>query len=237
MNVTSMGHFAAPAASATPLPQGPTLTLPGGVVGVLDGGRVFAYDRWVVAVGVSTDLFLVLTCASERHSPAALREQLAGYLAACGAEVVRLHLRFPLGWHVRGSLARTIVFWAFRFVENMSISREPMLGTDRPRLALPIDVQATQAREEWEYVARIWRAMEEDYPAALPQLDWLLWQISQWWEVRWALILRDAEKFGYLLKKDEVDVRLCDRVWNALVRQYLVPHGYEILPATVTRLL
>jgi hypothetical protein len=88
MNVTSMGHFAAPAASATPLPQGPTLNLPGGVVGVLDGGRVFAYDRWVLAVGVCPELCIVLTCASERHSPAVIREQLAGYLAACGTEVV-----------------------------------------------------------------------------------------------------------------------------------------------------
>ncbi|MGA3213172.1 MAG: hypothetical protein ABSD20_17860 [Terriglobales bacterium] len=237
MNVISMAHFAAPAARATPLPLGPALTLPGGVVGVLDAGRVFAYDRWVVAVGLSPDLFLVLTCACERHSPAAIREQLAGYLSACGAEVVRLQLRFPLGWHVRGGLARTLVFWIFRFVESMSISREPMLGIDRPRLALPIGIQATQAREEWEWVGRIWRTMEEEFPATLPQLDWLLWAISHRWEVRWALILRDAEQFGYLLKEDKLTVGLCDRAWIALIRRYLGPYGYEMLPATMTRLL
>jgi hypothetical protein len=237
MTVISMAHFGAPAASSTPLPRGPILTLPGGVVGVLGAGRVFAFDRWVVAVSVSPDLFLMVNGVSEKHSPAFIREQLAGYLAACGAEVERLRLRFPLGWYVRGGLARTTVFWILCLIEGMSISREPMLGINRPRLALPIGVQAAQAHDEWLLVGRIWRMMEEEFPAALPQLAWVLLEISHRWEVRWALILRDAEQFGYLWKADQVDVARCDRAWIALVRQYLVPHGYEMLPATAARLL
>ena len=237
MNAISMAHFAAPAAISTPLPTGPTLALPGGVVGVLNAGRVFAFDRWVVALGVSPDLFIVLTCAGERHSPPALREQLAGYLAACGADVVRLQIRFPLGWHVCGSLARTTVYWIFHYVGIMSISMEPRLGNDRPRLALPIAGQATEARDEWLWLGRVWQAMEDELPAALPQLDWLLWEISHRWEVRWSLILRDAEQFGYLLPGDRTHIELCDRAWITLIERYLVPHGYLPRPATTARLL
>jgi hypothetical protein len=238
MKVISMAHFAAPAASSTPpLPQGPVLTLPAGVVGVLNAGRVYGYDRWLMAVGVCPDLFIVLTCVSERQVPAVLREQLAGYLAACGVQVVRLRLRFPVGWHVRGSLARTLVFWIFRCVENLSISLPPRLGIDRPRLALSIRGQAEQAQEEWEWLGRIWRSMEDEFPAALPQLDSLLWEISHGWEVRWALILRDAVQYGYISAADQADVERCDRAWIMLIQRYLVPRGYKVLPTTMARLL
>jgi len=237
MKVIAISNFAAPAANATPLPQGPILSLPGGVVGVLDAGRVYAYDRWVMALGVCPELFIVLTCVSERQVPAVLREQLAGYLAACGAQIVRLQLRFPLGWHVRGDLDRTVGYWVFRFVENMSIALEPSFAIDRPRLALPVDVLAAQAHEEWDLVGKIWRTMEEEFPGAMPHLNSFLWEISHAWEIRWALILRDAVQYGYISAADQVVVERCDRAWTAVIGRYLVPSGYEVLPATMARLL
>ncbi|MGO8698181.1 MAG: hypothetical protein ACLQVY_10740 [Limisphaerales bacterium] len=237
MNAISIANFAAPAANGTRLPTGRALALPGGVLGICDNGRVFVHDRWIVAVGISPELFIVLTCVSERQVPAALREQLVGYLTACGAEVVCLQIRFPWSWHAKGSLLRTIIFWIFRLVETLSISLEPNLGQDRPRLALPIGAMAQQTQAEWLWIGQIWRMIEDEFPSALPQLDWLLWELSHRWELRWALILRDGEDFGLVSPEDRTYVELCDRAWVALIRRQLVPHGYEMLPATMARLL
>jgi hypothetical protein len=237
MSALSIARFAAPATSSIPLPTGPTLALPGGVLGVCDAGRVFVFDRWLVAVAVSADFFIVLSCVSERQVPGILREQLAGYLSALGAEVVRLRIRFPLGWHLRGSLSRTIIFWVFRFIETLSVSLEPNLGRDRPRLALPIGILARQAHEEWLWIARILGSIADECPAELPPLDWLLWEMSHRWEIKWALTLRDAEQYGYITPEDRTEVELCDRAWIALIRGRLIPHGYVLLPDTMARML
>jgi hypothetical protein len=237
MNTVSIAHFAAPAAHCTPLPTGRALALPGGLLGICNDGRVFVHDRWVVAVGISPELYFVLTCVAERQVPAVLREQLAGYLSACGAEVVRLQIRFPLGWHLHGGLSRMIVCWVFRFIETLCISLQPSLGLDRPRLAVPISVLANQAQAEWVWIGLVWEMMEDEFPAALPQLDWLLWKISHRWELRWALILRDATQSDLISARDQAAIELCDRAWIALIRRFLVPHGYEVLPASTSRLL
>jgi hypothetical protein len=79
--------------------------------------------------------------------------------------------------------------------------------------------------------------MEDEFSGTTPQLDWLLWEVSHRWEVRWALILRDAEQFGYLLPGDRTHIELCDRAWIKLIERYLVPHSYLPLPASTARLL
>jgi hypothetical protein len=122
-------------------------------------------------------------------------------------------------------------------VENLSIALKPSLAIDRPRLALPVDVLATQAREEWDLIERIWRSVAQEFPGAMPQLNSFLWEISHGWEFRWALILREAVEFGYISASDQVVVEYCHRAWTAVIRQHLVAHGYEMLPTTMARLL
>jgi hypothetical protein len=237
MSIASVARFASPAAGLTPLPPGPALELPAGILGVCNGGRVFVHDRWTVGVGVCPDLFLVLGSVSHRHMPPILKEQLVGYLTACGAQVLRLQIRFPLGWYLGTDLAHVISFWVFRWVETLSVSLEPSLGAMRPRYALAIGSLAERARSEWSWIGAIWRSLELEYPCALLTLDWLLWEISHRWELQWLLKLRDAERFDSISPEEQAQIQCCDRTWFALVRRYLEPHGYVPLPQSTARLL
>jgi hypothetical protein len=36
---------------------------------------------------------------------------------------------------------------------------------------------------------------------------------------------------------DQANIECCDRAWIAPIRRYLVPHDYEMLPATMVRLM
>jgi hypothetical protein len=237
MNPLPIAHFSAPVTNLTPLPAGPVLQLPGGLLGVFNHGRVLVHGRWVIAVGVAPSLFVVLGPCSARYVPLVLKEQLAGYLTACGAEVLRLHVRFPVLWLNAGDLARTFVFWINRLVASLSISTPPSLAITRPRLALPIGEMASRARQEWGWIGVIWNSIKTEYPQALAPLDYLLWETSHAWELRWGLTLRDAEQMNDISLPERFEVERCDRVWVGLIREYLEPHGYAMLPDTVARLL
>lgn len=236
MSVVPITCFSA-GSNSIPLPSGPLLQLPGGSLGVCNHGRVFAHAKWVIAVGVAPDLFLVLGNFARRNVPLTVCEQLVGYLTACGAEVVRLRIRFPLWWHNPGELRRTTEYWTREFLSGLSIALEPQLGATRPQIILPVGVLARQAGLEWSLVIRISRALEEEHPGAFPQFQSLLWDISRRWEIRWNLVLRDAERRQVISRMERADIERCDRAWIPLFRRYLEPHGYELLPPTLVRLI
>ena len=223
--------------SLTPLPTGPTLELPGGLLGVYNGGQVLVHGRWVVSVGIAEGLFIVLGASSERHACRTLLEQLTGYLCACGAEVLRGRIRFPLAWHDNRDLGRTILFWVHRFVGTLSVSLEARLDLHRPNFVLPIADLARQARKEWLWIQAIMRSIEDDYTELLPGIEWLLWDISHAWEIRWSLTLRDAEHRESINLEERAAIEQCDRTWVVLARRHLEPRGYRLLSQTLVRLL
>ena len=234
---SSIVQFASSTSNQVLLPIGPALNLPAGILGVFNRGMVFSHGPWVVAVGVGPTLFFILDVGSSRCAPAIVREQLVGYLSACGVEVLRLRIRFPLTWHNSADLRRTVIYWVFAYVETLFISVEPTFGKGQSRGCVPIGISARQARAEWLWLGGIWRAIEDECPQALPQADWLLWEVSRRWEVRWSLIIRDAERNDSITAEERAEVEQCDRVWANLIRRYLERHGYEMIPHSVARLL
>jgi hypothetical protein len=198
---------------------------------------VLVHGPWIIAVGVAPDLFCVLGTCSERQVPPAIKEQLTGYLFACGIHVVRLSIRFPLRWHASARLDGTLAFWIGRWVDTLSISMGGQVGVKRTRLALPIGELAFQAWREWALVLEIWSAVEAEHASALPLLTRLLWEVSRRWEIRWALALSDAARYDYVTPQERAQVGQCDSTWMILVRRYLHPRGYMLLSDTIARLL
>ena len=225
------------AATAPRLPPGPILELPAGDAGVTNRGSVFFHGRWIMAVAISDEVVLVVQNCPERRVPLALREQLTGYLACLGCQVLRVRIRFPLEWHNPGNLVATLVFWAERFLDGLTISLEADLSRARPRLALPVDILARYARREWEQVWAVWSAFGSMYPGLLPQISSLLAIVVRRWELHWALQLRDAEKRDDVTRLDRAEVEACDRTLASIVRLYAEPFGYRMLPPTTMRLL
>ena len=128
----------------------------------------------------------------------------------------------------------TVRFWAYRFLDTLTITELAAFGGRRPRFALPIGGQARRAQYEWVWFGMIWREIKDCLPDGFQQRDWF-WEISRRWELRWAQLLADAR--GFVSAEEMADVARCDRTWWALVREHLVPRGYRPLPDTMARLL
>jgi hypothetical protein len=102
---------------------------------------------------------------------------------------------------------------------------------------MPIGELAERACQEWEWVRMIWDSLKVEHPQILAALVNLLWDTAHRWELRWALKLRDAERFDRISVSERRQIERCDHVWAGLIRDYLAPHGYEMLPDTIARLL
>jgi hypothetical protein len=210
----TLNQFAQATSQVTPLPGGPYLTLPSGSVGVLDSGHLFAANhQWVIAVGLSSRVFLAVRERTERYVSSRLLHELLGYLAACDCEVIPLDFRCPLAWRQSGSLESVRGLWARQFFHE----------SDRYLLTGP---------------AIFWRAagLVADAVAGTPNepaLGPILKKISAAWERRWAQNLNEAN----ITPTDDSLIRQCDDAWASVVQAHLIPQGYEMLPASVTRLL
>ena len=152
MSTLTLNQFAQPTSQVTPLPGGPYLTLPSGIVNVFDSGRLFAANhQWVIALGLSSRVFLAVRERTERYVSSRLLHELLGYLAACDCEVIPLDFRCPLAWRQSGSLESVRGLWARQFFHESD--RYLLTGPDsyrtHPFLALPLANIAEDAAIFW----------------------------------------------------------------------------------------
>jgi hypothetical protein len=103
-------------AQAVPALTGTTLSLPSGQLEVSDNGRLFSSDgQWVVAVGLSAKVFLVVRLRNESYVPIRLLHELVDWLIAQDYQVVPVEFRCPLAWRHDGSFESMQRWWASRF--------------------------------------------------------------------------------------------------------------------------
>ena len=222
----------------TPLPAGPTLMLPMGIIQVQDHGRLIVNGSWIVAVGISPKVFLVAIHYRDDYQfihPRLLHE-LIGYLVACGCKVFyMIDYRCPLHWRNKGSFDDLRRHWARRFLNDQASQLvDPLAWSTKPR---KIGSLAEMAEHCWVQ----WRTLDVVSDALLKEPseeNWLrpnLEHLAHRWEWQWNKILRTTEES--LTGETGKQVNRCDEAWLAVVRKYLVPHGYQIQPGTTARML
>lgn len=239
MSTLTLNHFAQPIALPAPLPPGPVLWLPSGGLDVQDNGRLFAFARrWIVAVGLSEKVFLVVRQRSDRYFPGNLLHELMGYLVACGADIIPLDYRCPLSWRQGSSLASIGTLWASEFFATSKhlLFEVPLPLSDDPRLHLPLESLAMDGAMFWQDVHAVATAVFNDPLIPAGPLRSQLNQISKTWELRWNETLALAGPNEFERDKHSWVMR-CDTFWRNVVKVHLEPHGYQIMPATTARML
>jgi hypothetical protein len=216
-----------------------TLTLPAGFVQVLEEQRIYAIAGWVVAVGVSSTVFLVARPRPQPPFPSALLEQLTGYLAGRGAEVIRTDIRFPLGWQQYGTSRSTIRFWLLHFMaegwkRRLLVTIPPHKGYP---IVLPLAAGAEAALHFWSEVLLLMNALAQDDPESMLKFRPTLWEVAQVWERHWGGTVEHTKKNSTVRSEDWLAVGDADRAWANVVREHLEPHGYVTRPEMMARLL
>lgn len=226
-----------PLAAAAVVQKG-AISLPSGHVGASDEDRVFYFEQMVVAVKVSALLCIATKPRDYRTQPPVLLEQLVGYCAGRGAEVLRAPIRFPTGWHRQGNLEKTTGFWVQSF---LSSARERFcyferLGFRDPPVLLSLQVHADCALQFWRDALLLARALQSDWPEILTQIRPTFLEVAKNWEMRWNTTLSQAE-IEHQPSADWALVSRVDRAWTAFVREYLAPFGYAMQCQSIARLL
>lgn len=222
----------------TPLPPGPTLALPAGELGVLDGGRLFYHGPWVIAVGIAPDVFVVVRERSDRFVPGRLLHSLLGYLTACGCNLIPADIRCPVSWRMGSSAESIRGQWTLHVLRegNQLMFNAKLIACNTPPILLPLATVAEDGETYWRSAGLVADAMQSDAHATESMIRPLLWQMSAAWERHWhkALSLEAADGFS---SESEAAVRRCDEAWASVVRAHLAPHGYQVQPASLARLL
>ena len=239
MNALAVSHFAQDLAPVTPLPAGPTLRLPSGDLSVMDNGRVFFYHQWVIAVGVSANVFLVIRERDDRYVPARLLHELLGYLTACNCEVFPLDYRFPVVWRQSSSFAAVRVLWAAQFFgeSDRLLFSVQVTYANRPAISLPLKTLAEDAAAYWYAAGSVADALASDVKSMESSLRPLLARISVAWERRWNETLSQAEALDCITEEARKWIQHCDRVWSDVFCTHLEPFDYEMQAASLARLL
>jgi hypothetical protein len=227
--------FAAPA--FTPVPA--ELRLPAGYVQASDAGRVFVIAGWVVALGVSPSLFIVVQPRPQPAYPSPLLEQLAGFLVGRGAEVLRMDIRFPWQWQQQNTLEAAARFWSGHFLEQGWERRLFVALPPLPKFSilLPVAPAAQNALDFWHETLLLTNALASEFPASMAQIRPLLWQVAQSWERQWNAALEGVESDPPSPREEWNLVYAADRAWARVVREHLEPHHYRMEAASLARLI
>ena len=238
MQALAVSHFAQEFSPVTPLPGGPLLRLPAGNLGVLDRGRLFFYNQWVVAVGLSANVFLVSRARDERYVPGRLLDQLLGYLAACNCEVIPVDFRFPLVWRRNSSFPAVQNLWAAQFFTESDrlLFLVQLPYPNQAMISLPLKNIAEEGAIYWRAAGLVADAMLDDLPPE-NSLRPMLARISAAWELRWNTLLNQLTEQDSIMPEDREWIQWCDHAWSAVVRTHLEPFDYEMQAASLARLL
>ena len=223
-------------APRTPLPIGPLLRLPAGDVEVFDDGQLLAfYHRWVVAVGLSNTVFLVVRDRHPKYVDARRLHEVYGYLKACGCEVLPIDLRCPLNWRLHGTFAAIRCLWAQRFFEEGELLFWPLPLPQNARLTMPLLDFAQSGAEYWAAVALVAGALFGPGQPPEPEMLGHLARLSRQWERGWNAWLAAASE------EELTDcarwTRQCERNWARVVCDHLAPNGYQMMPASLAKVL
>lgn len=213
--------------------------LPAGNVRTMESDRVLSIGGWVVAVGISSTVYMAARPRPQPIFPSPLLEQLVGFLVGRGADVLRMDIRFPLVWHKSGSLEATAKFWAEQFLvfsreRRLFLCLPPRLD---PPIVLPVAPAARTAIEFWEEALLLAQALSSEFPNSLMRLRPEFWRVAKDWELQWNITLRCASDCSAISPDEWQLVHSADRGWANLVRHYLEPHGYLMTPDSTARLL
>ena len=222
----------------TPLPVGPALMLPMGILQVQDNGRLISNGSWIVAVGISPKVFLVAMHYRDDYQfihPRLLHE-LIGYLVACGGKIFYIEdYRCPLIWRCKGSFTDIRRLWSRRFInDRMSMLVDPLASSAKPRKIGSLADMAEHCWIQWRTIDVVSEALLSEPPAE-PWLWPKLAHLSRRWERQWNKILRTTAES--LTGETGKQVNRCDEAWLAVVRKYLVPHSYQMQGETTARML
>jgi hypothetical protein len=233
-----VSHFAQEFSPVTPLPTGPVMHLPAGNMGVLDFGRLFFYDQWVVAVGLSPHVFLVSRARDDRYVPGRLLDQLLGYLAACECEVIPVDFRFPLGWRRNSSFPAVLNLWAAQFFTESDrlLFMVQLPYSNQTMISLPLNNIAEDGAIYWGAAGFVAGAIFKDVQVQ-NSLRPVLARISAAWELRWNTLLNQLTVKDSISLEDREWIQWCDQAWSAVVRTHLEPFGYEMHAASLARLI
>ncbi len=232
-----MNTVAAVTPSVTPLPPGPELVLPMGFLQVQDNGRLISNNSWIVAVGLSHNVFLVgMHHRAEQYINLRLLHEMIGYLIACNCRLFYFEgYRCPFIWRSKGSFSDIRRLWARRYLNYLTPALvDPLDRSVKPRKIPSLEEMAAHNWIQWRTIDVVSEALLTE-----PSEEAWLWpkvaHLSRRWEQQWCSVLRATEES--LTGETGRQVRRCDDAWLAVVRKYLQPHGYEMRTESLARLL
>jgi hypothetical protein len=220
----------------TPLPVGLLLSLPAGDAEVFDDGHLLACNhQWVVAVGLSSSVFLVIRDHHPKYVNAYRLHELYGYLKACGCALWPIDFRCPLAWRLHGDFTPIRRLWANRFFDEAEHWFWSLPLPRNPRLTMALFDTATDGAEFWNGVASVAASLFGAEQPPEPALLHRLMRLARLWERRCNGLLASAQA-------DDLAIRAgwaarCERVWPRVVFDYLVPRVYQMQSASLANLL
>jgi hypothetical protein len=189
----------------------------------------------IVAIGLSKTVFLAVRDHHPKYVDARWLHELYGYLKACGCDVLPIDFRCPLKWRMHGTFATIRRLWAHRFFDEGDLRLWPLPRPQNRRLTMPLCDFSISGAEFWEAVDMVARALFGPGQPPEPELLAQLAQFSRQWERGWNAWLAAAGE------EDLIDcahwTRQCERNWARVVYDHLVPHGYQMMPASLAKLL
>ena len=163
-------------------------------------------------------------------------EQLAGFLFARGAEVLRAYLRFSFQRHINKGLQATVRECARRFLRDgerrrLLVALPPLAHR---RYILPLSPAAENAVAFWHEALLLMDAVQQEFPSLVDKLRPLLSRAASIWEFSWNSALKKANYAE--ISPDEIKlINDTDRTWAALVQQHL--DGFSMQAEMTARLL
>jgi len=223
--------------SRAPWPYAPSLELPAGALRNYGAGRVLSAQQFVLAVGLSPQHYAVVSRAPGVGPVGQVLEQAAGFLAGCGAQITRVPLRCRMAWFQdsKGDFLwrRCVLFFARMFLSAMPAEAPWLPAKIWPAIALrPV---VGHSRAHWEQVAQMLEGLAAGDQDLLLELGGSLASLGRRWEYYLAQMVLTAQRAGEFGPAEREAVARCDRLFYSIMTRY--EPGYELLPATITRLL
>ena len=230
-------RFAVRAKPSPPWPFSPLLELPGGTLHNYGGGKILSGQKFVYAVGLSPQHFIVVERAPGVGPVQPVLEQAVGFLWGLGARVQRVKLRCPISWFSDSSgdfqWKRCVVFFA-RVCQGTDPTDPPWIPANVMPV-VPVGVVASAGMDHWLRMEQILDGIEAADADLLSELGSTLAGMARRWEFYLARTILLSQKVGEYDASDQDLVAQCDRVFYRILTKF--EPGYELLPATIARLL
>jgi len=224
--------------AVTPLPMVPVLSLPSGDVAIQGDGQLFLVRDWVVVVGLSPEVVLVVTERVEPSIPNRLIRELLEYLGTCGKEIIRVEFCCLVDSYPCGSFELLRRLWAGFFLKDRCrwMFSPPMPLSQKAAIILPVATIAEDGAVFWRAAGAVADAMLSGRNSSDALFRRRLAHIARVWETRWAQILaqlpataNDDDPCHWLPR--------CEKAWARVVRNHLAPYGYRTQPVSTATML